>query len=51
MTIHGGGRLGGCAHRIGPDHIEVGSLIGLAAVTRSTLTHPRARASRICARS
>jgi len=37
MTIHGGGRLRGCAHRIGPDHIEVGSLIGLAAVTRSTL--------------
>ena len=38
MTIHGGGKLGGCAHRIGPDHIEVGSLIGLAAVTRSALT-------------
>jgi UDP-N-acetylglucosamine 1-carboxyvinyltransferase len=37
ITIHGGGRLGECAHRIGPDHIEVGSLIGLAAVTRSTL--------------
>ena len=29
-------------HRIGPDHIEVGSLIGLAAVTRSTLTIARA---------
>ena len=38
MTIQGGGKLGGCAHRIGPDHIEVGSLIGLAAVTRSKLT-------------
>lgn len=38
MTIHGGLPLGGCTHRIGPDHIEVGSLIGLAAVTRSALT-------------
>ncbi len=38
MTIHGGQPLGGCTHRIGPDHIEVGSLIGLAAVTRSALT-------------
>ncbi|MFN3953722.1 MAG: UDP-N-acetylglucosamine 1-carboxyvinyltransferase [Pararhodobacter sp.] len=38
MTIHGGRPLGGCTHRIGPDHIEIGSLIGLAAVTRSELT-------------
>ncbi len=38
MTIHGGLPLGGCTHRIGPDHIEVGSLIGLAAVTGSDLT-------------
>ncbi|WP_209424760.1 UDP-N-acetylglucosamine 1-carboxyvinyltransferase [Pararhodobacter sp. SW119] len=38
MTIHGGGPLKGCSHRIGPDHIEVGSLIGLAAVTQSDLT-------------
>lgn len=38
MTIHGGTPLGGCTHRIGPDHIEVGSLIGLAAVTKSELT-------------
>ena len=38
MTIHGGAPLGGCTHRIGPDHIEVGSLIGLAAVTGSELT-------------
>ena len=50
MTIHGVGRLGGCAHRIGPDYIEVGSLIGLAAVTRSTLTI-RAPGSRTCAPS
>ena len=38
ITVHGGRELGGCSHHIGPDHIEVGSLIGLAAVTRSSLT-------------
>ena len=38
MTIHGGRKLRGCTHRIGPDHIEVGSLIGLAAVTKSEIT-------------
>ena len=37
MIIEGGRRLGGTRFRIGPDHIEVGSLIGLAAVTRSKL--------------
>ena len=37
MTIHGGRTLGGATHTIGPDHIEVGSFIGLAAVTRSEL--------------
>ena len=42
MTIHGGRPLSGGTHRIGPDHIEIGSLIGLAAVTRSPLTIRRA---------
>ena len=37
LTVHGGGALHGCTHRIGPDHIEVGSFIGLAAVTHSAL--------------
>jgi UDP-N-acetylglucosamine 1-carboxyvinyltransferase len=41
LTIHGGQSrdrpLGGGTFRIGPDHIEVGSFIGLAAVTRSAL--------------
>ncbi len=37
LTIHGGSALGGASHAIGPDHIEVGSFIGLAAVTRSEL--------------
>jgi len=42
LTIHGGGSLGGATHRVGPDHIEVGSFIGLAAVTRSELRVQRA---------
>ena len=37
VTIHGGRALHGASHRIGPDHIEVGSFIGLAAVTRSPI--------------
>jgi UDP-N-acetylglucosamine 1-carboxyvinyltransferase len=37
ITIHGGSPLGAATHRIGPDHIEVGSFIGLAAVTRSEI--------------
>jgi len=37
VTVHGGRSVGGGTHRIGPDHIEVGSFIGLAAVTRSEI--------------
>src|SRR2546423_3859067 len=37
LTIQGGRTLRGTTHRIGPDHIEVGSFIGLAAVTGSEL--------------
>lgn len=37
MTIRGGRPLGGGRYRIGPDHIEVGSFLGLAAVTGSAL--------------
>ncbi|HTE47539.1 MAG TPA: UDP-N-acetylglucosamine 1-carboxyvinyltransferase [Gemmatimonadaceae bacterium] len=37
LTINGGRPLGSATHRIGPDHIEVGSFIGLAAVTRSEI--------------
>src|SRR3954465_1296998 len=37
LTIEGGRTLGGATHRIGPDHIEVGSFIGLAAVTKSEI--------------
>src|SRR5919199_535181 len=42
LTIHGGRPLGGGSYRIGPDHIEVGSFIGLAAVTDSELRIERA---------
>jgi UDP-N-acetylglucosamine 1-carboxyvinyltransferase len=37
LTIEGGSTLHGATHRIGPDHIEVGSFIGLAAVTKSQI--------------
>jgi UDP-N-acetylglucosamine 1-carboxyvinyltransferase len=37
LTIQGGRPLTGGSHTIGPDHIEVGSFIGLAAVTDSEL--------------
>jgi UDP-N-acetylglucosamine 1-carboxyvinyltransferase len=33
LTVHGAKQLHGCTHRIGPDHIEVASFIGLAAMT------------------
>ncbi len=38
LTIEGVERLGGCEHRCLPDMIEIGSYIGLAAMTRSELT-------------
>jgi UDP-N-acetylglucosamine 1-carboxyvinyltransferase len=37
LTIHGVERLGGGEYAIGPDYMEVGSYIALAAVTRSEL--------------
>ncbi len=36
-TIEGGRPLGGTSYTIGPDHIEIGSFIGLAAVTNSDI--------------
>src|SRR4051794_6525888 len=38
LVIEGAAELHGCSHRIGPDHIEVASFIGLAAVTGGDLT-------------
>jgi UDP-N-acetylglucosamine 1-carboxyvinyltransferase len=38
LTIEGVKKLKGCEHRILPDMIEIGSWIGLAAMTRSEIT-------------
>jgi UDP-N-acetylglucosamine 1-carboxyvinyltransferase len=38
LTIHGATSLIGCEHRILPDMIEVGSFIGMAAMTSSEIT-------------
>jgi UDP-N-acetylglucosamine 1-carboxyvinyltransferase len=38
LIIEGVKELGGCTHRILPDMVEIGSWIGLAAMTRSELT-------------
>jgi UDP-N-acetylglucosamine 1-carboxyvinyltransferase len=41
LVIHGVDRLGGCDHTIESDYLEIGSFIGLAAVTNSDLTIER----------
>jgi len=38
LTIHGVGSLHGCRHRLLPDMIEVGSFIGMAAMTQGDIT-------------
>ena len=38
LTINGVDKLDGCEHRILPDMIEIGSWIGMAAMTKSELT-------------
>ncbi len=38
LTVEGVARLGGCTHRLLADMIEVGSFIGLAAMTQSDIT-------------
>lgn len=43
MTVHGVDRLRGTRLEVGPDHIEVGSFIGLAAVTKGTIEIQRTR--------
>jgi UDP-N-acetylglucosamine 1-carboxyvinyltransferase len=37
LTIYGKASLGGAEHRIGPDYLEIGSFMGLAAVTGGEL--------------
>jgi UDP-N-acetylglucosamine 1-carboxyvinyltransferase len=43
-TIEGGRTLHGAAYAIGPDHIEIGSFIGLAVVTNGAITIDPVRA-------
>lgn len=43
LTIDGVERLGGCDFELGPDFMEIGSFIGLAAVTRGELVIERTR--------
>ena len=43
LSIEGVGELGGATYTIGPDYMEVGSLIGLAAATGSDLRIENAR--------
>ncbi len=38
LTIEGVGELHGCTHRVLPDMIEIGSFIGMAAMTASEIT-------------
>ncbi len=38
LTIEGVAELGGCSHRMLPDMIEIGSFIGMAAMTKSDIT-------------
>ena len=38
LKIEGVTQLGGCSHRILPDMIEIGSWIGMAAMTKSSIT-------------
>ncbi|HVH10367.1 MAG TPA: UDP-N-acetylglucosamine 1-carboxyvinyltransferase, partial [Gemmatimonadales bacterium] len=44
LTVHGGATLHGTPFTLGPDHIEVGSFIGLAAVTNGAVTIEGVRA-------
>jgi UDP-N-acetylglucosamine 1-carboxyvinyltransferase len=37
MQVHGLARLGGCEHRVSPDHIEIASFMALAGVTGGEL--------------
>jgi len=37
LRVRGAARLGGCEHTVGPDHIEIGTFMALAAVTGGEL--------------
>jgi UDP-N-acetylglucosamine 1-carboxyvinyltransferase len=40
MHVHGLAKLGGCEHRVSPDHIEIASFMALAGVTGGELRIP-----------
>jgi UDP-N-acetylglucosamine 1-carboxyvinyltransferase len=40
MQVHGLAKLGGCEHRVSPDHIEIASFMALAGVTGGELRIP-----------
>lgn len=47
LTIHGVERLRGTEYEIGPDHVEVGSFIAIAAATRGEVTIHNTRAANL----
>jgi UDP-N-acetylglucosamine 1-carboxyvinyltransferase len=47
LEIEGVDEMGGCVHRILPDFIEVGSFIGLAAITQSDITIKNCRVDKL----
>lgn len=47
LTITGVSELGGCTHRLLPDMIEIGSFIGLAALTQSDIRIKDARVDQL----
>jgi UDP-N-acetylglucosamine 1-carboxyvinyltransferase len=47
LNIEGVGSLSGCSHTILPDMIEIGSFIGLAAMTNSEITIKNARIDKL----
>jgi UDP-N-acetylglucosamine 1-carboxyvinyltransferase len=48
LTIEGVETLGGCTHTVLPDMIEVGSFIGMAAMTRSEITIKNVSFQNLC---
>jgi len=47
LQIEGVTEMGGCKHRILPDFIEIGSFIGLAAITQSDITIKNCRVDKL----
>ncbi|OWY21850.1 UDP-N-acetylglucosamine 1-carboxyvinyltransferase [Sphingobacteriales bacterium UPWRP_1] len=47
LTVEGVQKLRGCQHRILPDMLEIGSFIGLAALTQSEITIKNARVDQL----